>query len=67
MPWKLLEEQGFIADATCCEIRLEMPTERRIEYALAERRDKFRIAAENPRKLSIVEELIANVPMTRSW
>jgi len=62
LPWKILEEKGYIAEATCFEIRLALPEDRRIEYALAPRRDKFRIAAENPSKIRIVEELIGNNP-----
>lgn len=48
LPWKILEHSGFIAEAECHEIRLDLPDELRIRYALAEKRDKFRIAAENP-------------------
>jgi DNA excision repair protein ERCC-3 len=62
MPWKVLEQKGYIAEAVCFEIRMELPDELRIEYALAGRRDKFRIAAENPCKIKIVEELIENNP-----
>ncbi len=62
MPWKILEQSGFIAEAECHEIRVDLPDELRIKYALAEKRDKFRIAAENPRKILIVEELIETNP-----
>jgi len=62
LPWKVLEQQGFIAEAICCEIRLALPDALHLRYAVAERRDKFRIAAENPRKLQIVEELIQSNP-----
>jgi DNA excision repair protein ERCC-3 len=62
LPWKVLEQRGFIAEATCHEVRVDLPEELRIAHALAERRDKFRIAAENPRKLHLAEELIENNP-----
>jgi DNA excision repair protein ERCC-3 len=58
VPWKDLEKQGWIATAECHEIRLPLPDELRMPYALAEQRDKFRIAAENPRKLEIVRQLL---------
>lgn len=58
LSWKILETRGYIAEATCCEIRLDLPDALRVEYAVAEKREKFRLAAENPLKLSIVEELI---------
>ncbi|MGV9169999.1 MAG: DNA repair helicase XPB [Promethearchaeia archaeon] len=58
MPWKQLEDQGWIATAVCYEIRIDMPEKRRKEYALAEDRRKYRLAAENPRKLGIIEKLV---------
>lgn len=58
VPWKEMEQQGWIAQARCTEIRLPMTEARRMEYAVAERRDKFRIASENPDKLRIVQQLL---------
>ncbi|HEY4962761.1 MAG TPA: DNA repair helicase XPB [Terriglobales bacterium] len=59
VPWKDLERQAWIAAATCVEERVPMSTERRMEYALADRRSQFRIAAENPAKLARLRELLA--------
>jgi DNA excision repair protein ERCC-3 len=36
-----------------------MPDERRMEYALAEDREKYRVAAENPRKMEVLDQLLA--------
>lgn len=58
MPWKQLEDQGWIATAVCYEIRLDLPDDLRRPYALAEDRKKYRIAAENPLKIKIIKELI---------
>jgi len=58
VPWRELEKQGWIATALCHEVRLAMPDERRMEYAIAEEREKYRIAAENPRKMDILDELL---------
>jgi len=58
MPWKQLEDQGWIATAICYEIRLELPDDMRRKYALAEDRKKYRIAAENPRKLELIKKLV---------
>ena len=58
MPWKLLEKQGWIAKARCEEIRVTLDSNLRMEYAMADKRRKFRIASENPRKLQLVRELI---------
>ncbi|MFX1260603.1 MAG: DNA repair helicase XPB [Promethearchaeota archaeon] len=59
MPWKLLEDQGWIATAICYEIRLELPDPMRRKYALAEDRKKYRIAAENPEKNKLIKTLVA--------
>ncbi|UCE09932.1 MAG: DEAD/DEAH box helicase [Candidatus Thorarchaeota archaeon] len=58
MPWKLLEDQGWIATAICYEIRIELPDSLRRKYALAEDRRKYRIAAENPVKLELLKEIV---------
>jgi DNA excision repair protein ERCC-3 len=58
VPWRVLEQKGWIAEAVCHEVRLAMPAEGRMEYALAEWREKFRIASENPVKEDLVELLL---------
>ena len=58
VPWKDLERQGWIATAECHEIRLPMADDRRMAYAVAEEREKYRIAAENPLKLDVLDRLL---------
>ena len=58
VPWKELEAQGWIATAECTEIRVDLPDDLRMEYAIAGARQKFRVASENPRKFQIVHALI---------
>jgi DNA excision repair protein ERCC-3 len=59
VPWRELEQRGWIAEATCCEVRVGLPTDQlRMEYAVAEWRDKFRIASENPAKDDVVSALL---------
>jgi len=62
VPWKDLERQAWIATACCVEERLPMSAARRMEYALADRRAQFRIAAENPAKLVRLRRLLDNHP-----
>jgi DNA excision repair protein ERCC-3 len=52
VPWRVLEQKGWIAQALCHEVRLALPAagSGRMDYAVAEWRDKFRIASENPAK-----------------
>lgn len=58
VPWKALEESGFIARVDCEEIRVAMSESQQGKYVQAEGREKFRIAAENPYKNEIVRRLL---------
>jgi len=58
VPWRELERQGWIATAECHEIRVSLNQEERLDYAVAEEREKYRIAAENPIKLDVVQQLL---------
>ncbi len=58
VPWRELESQGFIAAASCTEIRVTQDSDRQMLYAVAPRRQQFRIAAENPRKVELVNQLV---------
>jgi DNA excision repair protein ERCC-3 len=60
VPWKDLEGRGWIAEAFCTEIRLDLPEKLKIPYAVAPPREKYRIASENPRKEEIVRQLVEN-------
>jgi DNA excision repair protein ERCC-3 len=60
VPWKDLENKGWIAGAFCTEIRIDMPENLKIPYAVATRREKYRIASENPLKNEAVVQLIEN-------
>lgn len=57
-PWADLAEKGFIAKAWCHEIRISLPEELEVAYALAQKREKYRIASENPKKLEIIGRII---------
>ena len=58
VPWRVLEKQGFVAEATCTEIRVPFgDDDLRLEYALADQRRKYRLSATNPAKLRVVSKL----------
>ncbi|MBW2709407.1 MAG: helicase-associated domain-containing protein [Deltaproteobacteria bacterium] len=59
VPWKEMEQQGWIAKARCCEIRIPLPEDLRMPYAVANKRRKFRISSENPAKQALIREIMA--------
>ncbi|MGE4584083.1 MAG: DNA repair helicase XPB [Sphaerochaeta sp.] len=62
VPWNELQQQGFIAEAYCHEVRIDLPKELEIPYALASKREKYRMASENPLKLEVVKDLVQRHP-----
>ncbi len=58
VPWRDLESKGWIAQARCSEIRVPFSEELRTQYACAEKRRKYRIAAENPAKEEVVRRIL---------
>jgi len=59
VPWKDLERQGWIATAKCVEIRVELPPEEKMNYLSLTPRKQIRLAYENPDKLRVAKEIIA--------
>ncbi len=58
-PWKDLERRGYIATVECLEVRVPLDDRLRLEYLRLERRHRFRFSSENPRKMPVVEALLA--------
>lgn len=59
VPWRVLEKQGYVAEANCVELRVPWSdNDLRMEYNVADLRKKYRLAATNPGKLTIVKRLI---------
>lgn len=56
--WRHLERGGFIAAAECVEILVPLSAEGRERYARAGKKEKHRIAGENPEKLEIAELIL---------
>lgn len=61
-PWRDLERQGWIATAECHEVRIDLPDELRLAYVTADKRSKYRVSAENPRKLHLLQQLLTKHP-----
>lgn len=58
-PWKELEAQGFIATAECIEVRADMPSAEKMEYATASSKDRYRLAACSTVKFDVVDRILA--------
>ncbi|MGE5328072.1 MAG: DNA repair helicase XPB [Deltaproteobacteria bacterium] len=58
VPWKDLERQGWIATASCTEIRVPMEGHQRVEYAMSTSKEQFRIASENNNKYDAIEKIL---------
>jgi len=56
--WKMLEQEGWIAEAFCYEIRIPLSDVQHEAYRNANNRVKFRIASENPNKIKMIRTLI---------
>ncbi|GAA4283087.1 DEAD/DEAH box helicase [Brevibacterium daeguense] len=61
-PWKEIERAGYIAQATCHEVRVRLDSGSRIAYARAAGEDRYRLAACTDAKVPVVEELVADHP-----
>jgi DNA excision repair protein ERCC-3 len=58
-PWKDIEAQGWIAPASCVEVRVTLTEAERMEYAMAEPDERYRVAATAGTKLPVVQALAA--------
>ena len=59
-PWREIESQGWIAPAECVEVRVTLPQDERLAYAVAEPDDRYRLAATTREKIAITEQIIAH-------
>jgi DNA excision repair protein ERCC-3 len=57
-PWKEIEAQGYIAPAACFEVRIDLPELEHLEYAIANRDEKYRLAASSPIKIPVIQKLL---------
>lgn len=57
-PWKDIEAQGYIAPAACFEVRVDLPDELRMDYAIANQEDRYRLAATANVKIGVIRDLL---------
>lgn len=58
-PWKEIESEGYIAPAECFEIRVDLPEDERLNYAIAEQDERYRLAATSKVKIPVIQKLLA--------
>lgn len=58
-PWRDIESQGWIAPADCTEVRVTLTEEERMQYAVSEAEERYRVASTARSKLSVVEAIVA--------
>lgn len=58
IPWTDLAQKGWIASAYCIEVRIPLQEDLALPYAIANRRDKYKIASTNPSKDFVVDALL---------
>ena len=56
--WKDIEAQGFIAPAECFEVRIDLSESERLDYAVAEDQDRYRIASSTEQKQPLARRII---------
>lgn len=57
-PWKEIEAEGYIAPAECFEIRIDLPEQERLNYAIAEQDERYRLAATSKVKIPVIAKLM---------
>jgi DNA excision repair protein ERCC-3 len=62
MAWRELEDAGWIASAGCTEVRVPLAAQARMEYALADERERFGLASRNAAKDELVEVILERHP-----
>jgi DNA excision repair protein ERCC-3 len=58
LPWKQLEQQGWIAEARCVEVRVALSDSDRERYVSAPAKAKFDLASKNARKGAVLDALL---------
>ena len=60
--WKDIEAEGYIAPANCYEVRIPLTDEKRMEYAIAQQEERFRIASTIEEKIALTKKILENHP-----
>ena len=61
-PWKDIEAQGWIAPAECIEVRVTMTDNERMQYAVAEPEERYKLCSTAHTKVAVVKSILAKHP-----
>jgi DNA excision repair protein ERCC-3 len=61
-PWRDIEQQGWIAPADCCEVRVTLTDAERLSYATAEPDERYKLCATARTKLPVVRAILDQHP-----
>ncbi|MGQ0837036.1 DNA repair helicase XPB [Actinokineospora sp.] len=62
VPWRDIEEQGWIAPAECTEVRVTLTENERMLYALAEPEERYKLCSTAGTKTAVVKSILARHP-----
>ncbi|HET9141195.1 DNA repair helicase XPB [Actinophytocola sp.] len=62
VPWRDIEAQGWIAPASCTEVRVTLTDSERLTYATAEADEKYRLCSTVATKLPVVQRILDRHP-----
>jgi len=62
VPWKDIEEQGWIAPAECTEVRVTLTENERMEYATAEADTRYKLCSTARTKIPVVKSILERHP-----
>ncbi|WP_424184075.1 DNA repair helicase XPB [Actinokineospora sp. G85] len=62
VPWRDIEQQGWIAPADCTEVRVTMTENERLKYAVAEAEDRYKLCSTAATKIPVVKQILARHP-----
>jgi DNA excision repair protein ERCC-3 len=62
VPWRDIEQQGWIAPALCTEVRVTLTESERLTYATAEADEKYRLCSTVATKLPVVRTILDRHP-----
>ncbi|EHR52970.1 DNA/RNA helicase, superfamily II [Saccharomonospora marina XMU15] len=58
VPWRDIEQQGWIAPAECVEVRVTLTDGERLGYATAESEERYRLASTARTKVAVIKSIV---------